>query len=87
MSKTRRFRRVKASGVSWAMVAMFKALVAVIRLVWTVFVVGAATLMGALVGFSWYGWIGAIALGTAGFGLGSLLAACPELLFEALAEI
>lgn len=66
---------------------MFKALVAVIRLVWTVFVVGAATLMGALVGFGWYGWIGAVALGTAGFGLGALLAACPELLFEVLAEM
>ncbi|WP_342722555.1 hypothetical protein AAFG07_25250 [Bradyrhizobium sp. B097] len=66
---------------------MIKALLVVVRLIWTVLVVGAATLMGAVLGWAWRGWIGAIALGTAGFGLGSLLAACPEVLLELLAEM
>ena len=63
---------------------MIKTLVLVAQLIWTVVVVGAATLMGAVLGFGCYGWIGAIALGTAGFGLGSLLAAFPEVLLELL---
>ncbi|SEB71278.1 hypothetical protein [Bradyrhizobium erythrophlei] len=66
---------------------MIKALLVVVRLIWTVLVVGAATLMGAVLGSARHGWIGAIALGTAGFGLGSLLAACPEVLLELLAEM
>jgi len=66
---------------------MIKALVAVVRVIWTVIVVGAATLMGVLLGWGWYGWIGSIALGTAGFGLGALLAAHPEVLLEMLAAM
>jgi len=66
---------------------MIKALLVVVRLIWTVLVVGAATLMGAVLGSAWHSWIGAIALGTAGFGLGPLLAACPEVLIELLAEM
>ncbi|GIQ76722.1 hypothetical protein BraRD5C2_51700 [Bradyrhizobium sp. RD5-C2] len=68
-------------------IAMIKALLVVMRLIWTVLVVGAATLMGAVLGWGWHGWIGAIALGTVGFGLGALLAACPEVLLELLAEM
>ncbi|MBR1205721.1 MULTISPECIES: hypothetical protein [unclassified Bradyrhizobium] len=66
---------------------MIKALLAVMRLIWTVLVVGAATLMGAVLGWGWHGWIGAISLGIVGFGLGSLLAACPEVLLELVAEM
>ncbi|PAY06099.1 hypothetical protein CK489_24565 [Bradyrhizobium sp. UFLA03-84] len=66
---------------------MIKALVAVVRVIWTVIVVGAATLMGAVLGWVWHGWIGAITLGTIGFGLGALLAARPELLLGVLAEM
>ncbi|MHC2463181.1 hypothetical protein [Bradyrhizobium embrapense] len=66
---------------------MVKAFLVVIRLVWTVLVIGVATLMGAALGWEWHGWIGAIALGTVGFGLGALLAACPEVLLELFAEI
>lgn len=87
MSETRRGRRVENVGRVLSVIAMFKALVAAVRLVWTAFVVGAATLMGALVGFGWHGWIGAIALGTAGAGVGAFLAACPELVFEVLADM
>ena len=66
---------------------MIKALLVVVRLIWTALVVGAATLMGAVLGWGWHGWIGAIGLGTVGFGLGSLLAAYPEVLLELLAEM
>ncbi|OKO67794.1 hypothetical protein [Bradyrhizobium sp. NAS96.2] len=66
---------------------MIKALVAVVRVILTVIVVGAAALMGAVLGWGWHGWIGAIALGTVGFGLGALLAANPELLLGVLAEM
>ncbi|MGY3528164.1 hypothetical protein [Bradyrhizobium sp. USDA 4452] len=66
---------------------MVKALLVVIRLIWTVVVVGAATLMGAVLGWGWHGWIGAVALGTVGFGVGALLAACPEVLLGVLLEL
>ncbi|MCC8964230.1 hypothetical protein H8A95_18365 [Bradyrhizobium sp. Pear76] len=63
---------------------MVKALFFVVRVIWTVFVVGTATLMGAALGFGGYGWIGAVALGTVGFGIGALLAANPDVLIELL---
>ncbi|GKQ49515.1 hypothetical protein [Bradyrhizobium sp. Ce-3] len=66
---------------------MFKTLVLVIRVIWTVVVVGTATVIGALLGFGSHGWIGAIGFGTAGFGVGALFAACPELLVEVLAGL
>jgi hypothetical protein len=66
---------------------MIKVLLVVMRLIWTVLVVGAATLMGAVLGGALYGWIGAVAFGTVGFGLGALLAACPEVLLELLAAM
>ncbi|MCC8945080.1 hypothetical protein H8A97_08120 [Bradyrhizobium sp. Arg62] len=44
-----------------------------------------ATVIGVLLGFGCHGWIGAIGFGTAGFGVGAVLAAWPELLLELLA--
>lgn len=66
---------------------MFKTLVLAIRIIWTVVVVGTATVIGALLGFGSNGWIGAIGFGTVGFGVGALFAAWPELLVEVLAGL
>ncbi|MCP1833868.1 MULTISPECIES: hypothetical protein [Bradyrhizobium] len=53
---------------------MIKTLVVVVQVTWTVSVVGMATVIGVL-GFGCHGWIGAIGFGTAGFGVGAVLAA------------
>ncbi|MCS3448745.1 MULTISPECIES: hypothetical protein [Bradyrhizobium] len=66
---------------------MIKTLVVVVQVIWTVSVVGMATVIGALLGFGCHGWIGAIGFGTAGFGVGAVLAAWPELLLELLAGL
>ena len=59
---------------------MLKALVIVIKCLWVLSVVLAATTFGAL-----HGWAAAIALGFVGFVVGAIIAWSPSLLLEILA--
>ena len=64
---------------------MLKALVIVIKCLWVLSVVLAATTFGALHGWEHHGWAAAIALGFVGFVVGAIIAWSPSLLLEILA--
>ncbi|MEI2296574.1 hypothetical protein [Ensifer sp. MJa1] len=62
----------------------------IVRCLWWVTVVGAATTFGALYGWQGYGWDGALGYGLIGLGAGSTFAAFPGAcldLFLSLADI
>jgi hypothetical protein len=54
---------------------MIRAIKYALWMIWIVFAVGLATTIGATQGWKHHGWIGAVALGFAGFCVGGL-AAC-----------
>ncbi|WDZ75125.1 hypothetical protein PWG15_10865 [Ensifer adhaerens] len=54
------------------------------RCLWCVSVVGAATTIGAMIGWQSHGWGGAFGFGLVGFGTGSALAAFPSFFLDLL---
>ncbi|WP_143271588.1 hypothetical protein [Bradyrhizobium mercantei] len=63
---------------------MIKVLKVVAHAVWAIFTIGLGTLIGTSYGWVHHGWLGAIVLGTIGFGVGALFAAFPETALELL---
>jgi uncharacterized membrane protein HdeD (DUF308 family) len=61
-----------------------KALKITIQVVWTISVVGAATIFSALYGWQLNGFVGALALGFVGFAFGVVVAASPALVLQFL---
>lgn len=53
-----------------------------IRVVWAVSIVGICTFIGGTYGWVHHEWLGAIALGTVGFGAGAALAGSPIAFLE-----
>ena len=62
--------------------AMMKTLKIVVQLVWAVSLIALGTLIGAAYGWEYHGGLGAVVLGTIGFGVGALLAASPLTFFQ-----
>jgi hypothetical protein len=63
---------------------MKRALKIVVQVIWAVSLVTVGTLIGAAHGWAYHGWLGAIVLGTIGFGVGAFLAASPSLFLQLL---
>jgi hypothetical protein len=55
-----------------------------IQVVWTISVVGAATIFSTLYGWQQHGFVGALALGFVGFAFSAVAAASPALLLQFL---
>ncbi len=66
---------------------MIRAIKYALWMIWIVFAVGLATTIGATQGWKHHGWIGAVALGFAGFCVGGLAACSPGPSIELLASI
>ncbi|MGY8709645.1 hypothetical protein RAD16_28225 [Bradyrhizobium sp. 18BD] len=56
----------------------------VIRIVWTLSIVGTCAFIGGAYGWAHHAWLGAVALGTVGFGVGAAIAASPLAFLEIL---
>jgi hypothetical protein len=65
---------------------MIRALRIAAQVIWAVSLVAAGTLIGAAHGWAYHGWLGAIVLGTIGFGVGALLASSPLAFLEILSS-
>ena len=63
---------------------MRRALKIVVQVVWAVSMVTLGTWIGAAHGWVYHGWLGAIVLGTVGFGVGALLAASPSAVLQSM---
>jgi hypothetical protein len=63
---------------------MRRALTFVVHVVWAVSIVTLGTWIGAAHGWVYHGWLGAIALGGVGFGVGALLAASPSAVLQSM---
>jgi hypothetical protein len=63
---------------------MRRALTFVVHVVWAVSMVTLGTWIGAAHGWVYHGWLGAIALGGVGFGVGALLAASPSAVLQSM---
>ncbi|MEI3851195.1 MULTISPECIES: hypothetical protein [Ensifer] len=59
----------------------------IVRCLWCVSVVGAATAVGAMIGWQSHGWGGAFGLALVGFGTGSALAASPSFCLDLLLSL
>ena len=63
---------------------MRRALTFAVHVVWAVSIVTLGTWIGAAHGWVYHGWLGAIALGGVGFGVGALLAASPSAVLQSM---
>ena len=63
---------------------MKSALKIVVQVVWAVSMVTLGAWIGAVHGWVYHGWLGAVVLGTVGFGVGALLAISPSLFLQLL---
>jgi hypothetical protein len=63
---------------------VLKALKIAGQVIWAVALIALGTSVGALYGWEHHGWLGAIVLGTIGFGVGALFASSPLLFLQLL---
>ena len=63
---------------------MIKTLKIIVQVIWALSLVTLGTLIGAAYGWEYHGWLGAVVLGTIGFGVGAFLASSPLAFFQLL---
>jgi hypothetical protein len=63
---------------------MIKALKIVIQVTWALVLITLGTAIGVLHGWEHHGWLGAVVLGTVGFGVGAVIASSPLLFLQLL---
>jgi hypothetical protein len=66
---------------------MFRSLMYMLWTVWIALAIVVGTAIGTIYGWEHHGWIGASALGLAGFCVGGLVGSCPELGLEFLVAV
>jgi len=65
---------------------MIRAFKIAVQVIWAVSLVAVGTLIGAAHGWTYHGWLGAIVLGTIGFGVGAFLASSPMTFLQLLSS-